>query len=34
MFWGGNKPEDAIYLNLVPAKNDGTRSPHPTHATA
>jgi hypothetical protein len=21
--WGGNKPEDAIYLNVNPAKNDG-----------
>ena len=21
--WGGNKPEDAIYLNVVPKKNDG-----------
>jgi hypothetical protein len=22
--WGANSPKDAIYLNLVPAKNDGT----------
>lgn len=22
--WGGNRPEDAIYLNVIPEKNDGT----------
>ena len=22
--WGGNPPKDAIYLNVVPSKNDGT----------